>query len=119
MQKLYLYLASRSKQGIKLITTLTGESMVTSRVTDLTRLGLPTTWQIKIAQIIDDNKMMYEPWIESASSFNELKDRLKARGYTNIGSGASPMIQINSSEKIPKANTSSCQVVKTMTRRKW
>jgi hypothetical protein len=117
MQKLYLYLASRNKQGIKLVSVLKGDSIVTSRVTDLNRLNLPETWQAKISRIIEDNKMLYEPWIESAGSFNELRERLKTRGYTNVGSSPTPMIQVN--ETMPKANTSSCQVVKTMTRRKW
>lgn len=73
MKRLYLYLASRSKQGIKLITVLQGESIVTSRVTDLSNLKLPQIWERRIYQIIYDNRMLYEPWIEAATDFNELR----------------------------------------------
>lgn len=117
MQKLYLYLAGRNKQGIKLVAVLQGDATVTSRVSDLKRLNLPQTWEIQIRRIIDDNKMLYEPWIESAKSYKELKERLQTRGYAQLPMGAMPMLNLTYNP--PKANTSGCQVQKTMIRRKW
>ena len=116
-QRLFLYLAGRNKQGIKLIAILQGESMILSRVTDLKRLNLPFVWMRQILKIIDDNKMLYEPWIESANSYIELKERLTIRGYKQLPMGATPMLELGANP--PKANTSSCKVQKTMIRKKW
>ena len=117
MKKLYLFLASRSKRGIKLITTLKGNDIVSSKVTDLNELGLPQIWQREIAKIINENKMLYEPRIESASSYNELRARLKARGFQNLPMGPNQMVHLGSG-KAPVANTSSYRVQRSMTRRK-
>jgi len=62
--------------------------------------------------------MLYEPWVESASSYNELRQRLIDRGYSEIPAGISPMVNFDSYDKAPVANTSSCNVVKTMLRKK-
>lgn len=115
MKKLYLYLASRSKKGIKLITTLKGEGVVSSKVTDLSSLELPAIWQKKITQIINENKMLYEPYLESAVDYNDLRSRLKERGYSDLPLGPNNMVHIDG--KAPKANTSSCKVRRTMTRK--
>jgi len=56
---LYLYLARRDKSGIRI---LDGQ----------------------ITQIIYDARMLWEPWVESANTFEELRASLKIRGYTNI-----------------------------------
>jgi lysylphosphatidylglycerol synthetase-like protein (DUF2156 family) len=61
--------------------------------------------------------MLYELWVESASSYQELKERLKERGYSNLPMGFSPMLNLGGNP--PKANTSSCEVRKTMIRRKF
>ena len=118
MKRLYLYLASRSKQGIKLITVLQGESIVTSRVKDISNLSLPQVWERKIYQIIQDNKMLYEPWIESAKDFEELRGRLEGRGYKNVPMGTNPMLRLEAYSKAPMVDTSSCDIQKTMLRKK-
>jgi hypothetical protein len=61
--------------------------------------------------------MLYEPWIESATTYHEIRDRLKARGYDQLPMGAVPMLELGAIP--PKANTSSCKVQKTMIRRKF
>ena len=118
MQRLYLYLASRSKAGIKLIAILQGSSPVSSRLTDLTKLGLPPVWQNKIVKIAQDNRFLYEPWIESANSYEDLKQKLSERGFTNLPIGAVPMLSIQKFNEIPKADTSSCKIRTTMVRKK-
>lgn len=61
--------------------------------------------------------MLYEPWIESASDYNELRERLKSRGYKEVPMGPNPLLNLRT-EKTPKADTSSCEVKKTMLRKK-
>ncbi len=62
--------------------------------------------------------MLYEPWIESAVDYNELKSRLIGRGYTDLSTGITPLLDMEGYVKAPVANTSSCQVCKTMLRKK-
>lgn len=38
----------------------------------------------KVQEELFKNRMEYELWIESAGSFNELKESLSKRGYTNL-----------------------------------
>lgn len=109
-------MASRSKKGIKLITTLRGEEIVSSKVTDVSQLNLPMVWQKQIASIIYNNRMLYEPHIESATNYNELRERLKNRGFENLPMGPNNMLQIQ--ENPPIANTSSCKTQRTMIRKK-
>lgn len=117
MKRLYLYLASRSKQGVKIITVLQGDSVVTAKLEDVSSLKLPQVWERRIEQIIHDNRMLYEPWLESATDFEELKTRLKGRGFTNLPMGATPLLDMAAYAKAPKADTSGCQVRKTMIRK--
>lgn len=91
--------------------------MITSKLNDLSELSLPPIWERKIQQIIHDNKMLYEPWIESAESFMALRSRLLGRGYKNIPMGVTSLLNLAAYEKAPKANTSSCKIRKTMIRK--
>lgn len=118
MLRIYLYLASRSKDGIKLITTLQGTETVNSLVTNLKEFQLPQIWERKIAKIIYDNRMLYEPRVESAKTFEELKSRLRNRGFTGLPMGAIPLLDLQAYAKAPVANTSSCQVRNTMLRKR-
>jgi len=111
-----LYLASRSKKGIKIITILTGESIVSSRLTDIKFLKLTQLLESKVQNLIYDNRILYEPWIESAKDYNELKDRLKKRGFTNLPMGPNTMLNINQGN-IEKVETSNFKIRKTMIRK--
>lgn len=92
--------------------------MVTSPLNDLSILKLPQTWDKRIQQIIFDNRMLYEPWIESAKNFNELKSRLQSRGFSDVSSGVNPLLDLAAYSKAPIADTSECHVRKTMMRKK-
>ncbi len=118
MKRLYLYLASRSKRDIKLITVLNGQSIITSRVEDLSMLKLPQYWERQIQQIVHDHRMLYEPWIESAVDLNELRLRLHGRGFAHIPAGLNPLLRLEGYSKAPIADTSSCDVQRTMIRKK-
>lgn len=117
MRKLFLYLASRSKQGIKLVTVLKTEAPTNAPLKDLKSLNLTPTWEFQIQKLIEDHKMLYEPIIESANSYAELRQGLKDRGFTNLPTSAYPLLNFSSYDNAPVANNSSCTVKKTMTRK--
>lgn len=103
---------------MKLITVLRAPGKVASRLTDLSSLKLPQLWERKIAQIIHDNHMAYEPWVESADSFEELKKNLKERGFTDLPMGGTPLLDMAAYVKAPVADTGSIPERKTMIRKK-
>ena len=81
---------------------------------DLTNLGLPLKWQKEIAKIIMDNRMLYEPLMETAKDFMELKKRLKHKGYTNLPMGSPQMINFLEFGMPPALNTNGMKPKKTM-----
>lgn len=117
MKRLYLYLASKSKQGIKLVTVLQSESVVTSRLTDLSVLRLPQAWERLIFQIVHEHRMLYDAWVETAADYNELAARLRGRGFSQLPMGACPLLHMQAYAKAPAADTSGCEVRRTMLRR--
>lgn len=117
MKKLYLYLASRSKKGIKLLAVLQSPKTVSGCLTDLSELNLTPVYLKKIQQLINDNRMLYEPMMETASDYGELRAKLRGRGFSEIPLGLCPLIKIDSTNKIPIAETSSCVVKRTMLRK--
>ena len=62
--------------------------------------------------------MLYEPRMETAKDYNELRERLKNRGYTNLPMGATPSLDLKAYKQAPVADTSSCKVKRTMLRKK-
>ena len=117
MQRLYLYLANRNKDGIKLVTVLQGTETMNADLTNLEKLNLPQVWEKQISRIIHDHRMLYHPRIESAKSFRELRSRLENRGFKNIPSGANPLLNLKAYSRAPIADTSSCKVKRTMIRK--
>jgi hypothetical protein len=79
--KLYLYLAKRDKREIKILTTFFGNKIPPTKIHDVRKIGLPREMTNRLYQIIYDDRLLWEPWIESAESFDELKSSLKNRGY--------------------------------------
>lgn len=75
-------------------------------------------WERQIARLIRDNRMLYVPRIESAKDFQELRNRLAHRGFTNLPMGATPLLHLQAYGKAPVADTSSCKVHQTMIRKK-
>ena len=57
-------------------------------------LSLPPSWEGKIADMIEQNKIYWEPWVQTANSFDDLRLNLKARGYSNIPANGYPMILV-------------------------
>jgi hypothetical protein len=50
--------------------------------TDILQLVPP--WASEINQYIDFNQMLYDPWMETAATFVDLRKSLLKRGYTNL-----------------------------------
>ena len=59
---------------------------------------------------------MYEPFIDYAKSYSDLKKRLIAQGYKNLAEGE--ILMLNLGANIPKANTTGYKVKKSMIRKK-
>lgn len=81
-------------------------------------LNLPLVWERKISQIIHENRMLYEPRMETAASFKELASRLQHRGFSQIPLGATPLLNLAAYAKAPVADTSSVKIKRTMVRKK-
>lgn len=116
--KLWLYLARRDLKGIRILTIFLGKTQPPVRVTDLSILQMPITWQNTIEKIIFDNRMMWEPWIESAETYDELRSKLKKRGYTEVPISGKLEFSKTDEPSPPTINNSVLPLVKSMTRKK-
>lgn len=120
-QKLYLYLARRDRKGIMLLSTFPAPKDVRpTRVADINSLNLPPKLTKEITETVHENRMLYEPWIESANSFGDLKNSLKKRGYRNLPLNQSPMHMPGltpTGEEPTGANTEQLNQRKSMLRR--
>ncbi len=115
---LYLYLARRDKSGVRLISTFTGQQQAPVRVSDLKVLQLPANLYTQVAKIIADDRMMWEPWIESAPTYDALKTSLKRRGYSGLPVSGQPELFGGLFSNPQRAVQSNLPKVQTMVRRK-
>ncbi len=76
---------------------------------------IPTLIRKDIEAIIHQNRMLYEPFLDSVASYDELKKRLIAQGYKNIPEGEILMMDLGN--KIPEANTKGYKIKRTMIRK--
>jgi hypothetical protein len=96
-ERLYLYLTRRDKTGMKLVSEFPApKSVPPTRVTSIDGMNLPTQLADRIRRTIDQDRMLFEPWIESAVNFAELKGSLKRRGYRNLPNSAAPIHDVRS-----------------------
>lgn len=86
----YIYLAKRDKMGIKILTTFLSQNHIPERLTNLSQIPLGINMIKKLEQIIYDNRLNWEPWIESAVDYEALKATLKKRGYTSVPMSPQP-----------------------------
>lgn len=114
---LWLYLGRRDKRGVRIIAKLRGREQLPVRVEDVSVLQLPPVWQTEIAQIVYDSRMEWEPWVESASTFDELRSSLKLRGYTKIPVTSQPEFT-SATVSTPQINNSYLPEKKTMVRKR-
>lgn len=81
---IWLYMAKRDKKGVYILARLKGRYQSRVKVTDIEVLNLPKNWEIEIKKIIKEDRMNWEPFVESADTFDDLKELLKKRGYTRL-----------------------------------
>jgi hypothetical protein len=103
--KIWLYLAKRDKKGIELLSIFDGSKQTPLRVTDITVLNLPQTLKVKLENIIYDKRFFWEPWLESAETYKELKNNLKLRGYSSIPVNGQPAVGTNNLNDLEEVNT--------------
>jgi hypothetical protein len=113
---LYFYLGRRDKGGIRILAKFQGRPQIAVRVDDIGPLQLPVGWETQLEQIVFDSRMLWEPWIESADTFDDFRASLKIRGYSNVPVSAQPEF-IPATIKIPTVNMSHLPRKTTMLRK--
>ena len=91
MAKIYLYLGRRDKKGLKLVSVLEGPATAPVRLRDVKLLNLPGNMEQEVARIVHDNRMYWEPWLESADCYESLKKAVRSRGYTQVPAHSNPL----------------------------
>ena len=117
MGKLFLYLGRRDKKGIRVIASLKGDKVAPTRLSDLKILKLPASQRSDFEKIIYDNRMMWDAWIESASSYEDLRLKLIGRGYKNVGYSNKPLYKGDNYKTAPVVDTNKLRSSNTMIRR--
>lgn len=113
---LYIYLARRDKSAVRILAKVTGKPILATRINEVSLLRLPTDWTTGLNQLIYDNRMLWEPFIEYAETYDDLTMNLLKRGYSNIP--ISPQPELSSSNLgSPTINSSSLPDKKTMLRK--
>lgn len=84
MSKIYLYIARRDKKGMRLVAVLDGPVTSPVRLREVSLLNLPPHVEADVTRVIQENRMYWEPWLESAASYQDLKQAVRARGYTQV-----------------------------------
>jgi len=112
---LYIYLGKRDKSSVRILLKVLGKSVLATRITDVNLLNLPSDTASKLSQIIYDERMMWEPWIEAATNYENLKAALKSRGYSNIP--LSPQPELSSAKGVLTVTTSALPKQNTMVRK--
>lgn len=115
---LYLYLARRDGTGVKIVSKMAGIEQPPVRLKDLRSLQLPANVHMAIQKIIHDERMLWEPWIESAESFEALRTSLKKRGLSGLPLHGQPAIMAGLMATQPAASTNNLPKATSMIRKK-
>lgn len=113
----WIYLGRRDKTGIKLVSQFNGKKILATRIANLSEINMPTDYYDAIQSLIYENRLLYEPWIESADDFTMLRQNLKLRGYTNIPVANIKLYGSMSSLTAPEIGTSTMPQAVTMIRK--
>ena len=89
--KIWVYLARRDNSAVELLTSVLGSQQTPNRLTDLAPLLLPQHVKNQIEKKVNDNNLLWELWVESASTFDSLRTALKNRGYKQIPTSGTPI----------------------------
>lgn len=108
----YIYLAKRDKRGIKILTMFQSQNHIPQRANSLSNIPMDVNVLQKIQQIVYENRLSWEPWIESAATYDELKVKLKKRGYTGIPMSQQPAVPYSSKKVVNRVKDSKVMVQK-------
>lgn len=91
---------------------------MTARITDVKQLNLDPKWDQRLSRIMYENRMDYELFVEHADDYQELRDKLKKKGYGNIPASCNfSFPEMVSYHKPESAKVKTLSKVTTMTRR--
>jgi len=91
---IYLYLASRDKRDVVVVTVFQGKSTVL-KVGDLQSLGLPHPWLSALENATQPYRRCYDLWMESAEDVVALRETLKRRGFTRLPVFPGPLLWLS------------------------
>jgi hypothetical protein len=94
LKTLWLYLAKRDKKGIQILAKFLCRELDPIKLDNIKRLALPLSWESKIFEYIEQNKLQWEPWVQTEDDFDVFKKSLKIRGYSDIPANGQPMISV-------------------------
>lgn len=114
---LYLYLARRDKSAIRILSIFRGKEQAPTRLDSLAPLNLPNNFQVQLEQVIFNDRLLWEPWIESFESFDDFRNTLRRRAYLNIPISNRPEYPSPLGSKTV-INTSNLPQVRTMLNKK-
>lgn len=101
---LYIYLLKRDKTEVKILAKIPSNGDQSStRIDKVDFLNLNLNATKKINQSIYENRMLWEPWIETFYSYLELKTKLKKRGLKKFPLSGEPQVY-KSNEILIKSN---------------
>lgn len=115
--RIYLYLARRDKKGCQVVMVLQGLETAATRVADIHSLRLPPEVIVELQTIIHDRRMDWEPWVESANSYEDLRQKLTVRGYTMLPLKSNPLHSESSHNNPHIADMRHIETRKTMLRK--
>lgn len=96
MEKLYLYLAKRNRSDAKIIghmfTNLHISASRLSGLEYLSALDLPIKERAELERVIHEHRIEWEPWIESAKDYHELRESMHRAGIAAPPSPNSSLI---------------------------
>lgn len=90
---IYLYLTSRDKKKVDIITLFEG-TCPTTRLPDIKGLQLPWQWEFEINYVIN-NYPNTELWIASAESYEQFQIALRKQGYLNTPASHEPHLWLS------------------------
>lgn len=77
-KKVWVYLTQRNKKGVRFLSQFKGKEAISpTRMSDFSNLGLQVNYVQQLDQVVYDSRLLWESWIETAESFDEMTTKLK------------------------------------------
>lgn len=91
--KTYIYLARRDKKEIKILTSfpIARDNYPPTRIKDVKVMGLPDALSKDVEATVYKDRMLWEPFIECAENYEDLRRTLVKRGYKIVPMHYSPL----------------------------